>query len=347
MDRIYMASQDNKPEREIWIDLVKFIACLFVALGHLFQSFHKSSIIPDSILYNYFNTAIYHFHVPLFFFCSGYLHQMHIKKGLVAYGNNILKKLINLGVPYFTFSSITILMKFLFSGLVNSPISDNIIDALFLNPLAPYWFLYTLFFIFLITPRLTGHWKIGVFLCVAIALKILCYYFNNMPFVITGVMANLIWFAMGMFIQNFKCQFIKTLKLALPVIILFIISSYVSFMFRLDDTPTSILLTIIGGSGIIFLSLAITKTGKFHKIIIITSKYTMPIFLLHTISAAPIRILFITMGVRDITVHILFGLIFSFMVPVLVAYVSEKTILLNIFFQPVKTFRHITGQLKH
>ena len=61
--------------REKWVDDVKVIACILVALGHFFMSMVQSGILPDSNLHEWFITTIYYFHVPLFFICSGYLYQ--------------------------------------------------------------------------------------------------------------------------------------------------------------------------------------------------------------------------------------------------------------------------------
>lgn len=66
-------------KREVWVDYIKVLACILVVLGHFFQSMVKASILPDNNLYNWFNTSIYYFHVPLFFICSGYLYQSYSK----------------------------------------------------------------------------------------------------------------------------------------------------------------------------------------------------------------------------------------------------------------------------
>ena len=46
-------------KKEIWIDNVKIFACLFVVLGHFFQSMVISDILAQSNLYYWFNTSIY------------------------------------------------------------------------------------------------------------------------------------------------------------------------------------------------------------------------------------------------------------------------------------------------
>ncbi len=79
--------------REKWVDDVKVIACILVVLGHFFQSMTKSNILPENGLYQWFNTTIYYFHVPLFFICSGYLYQKYSKVNSVgSWCKNVAKK---------------------------------------------------------------------------------------------------------------------------------------------------------------------------------------------------------------------------------------------------------------
>ena len=94
--------------REKWVDDVKVIACILVVLGHFFQSMTKASILPENDLYEWFETTIYYFHVPLFFICSGYLYQKYSKvNGVSSWCKNVAKKALALGVPYVTFTTAT------------------------------------------------------------------------------------------------------------------------------------------------------------------------------------------------------------------------------------------------
>lgn len=139
-------------KREVWIDYVKVFACILVVLGHFFQSMVKASIVQDNSLYQWFNTTIYCFHVPLFFICSGYLYQRYsLIDSFYSWGCNVFKKAIALGIPYFIFSFATWLLKTVFSGEINDKIG-GLGYVLFIHPASPYWFLYILFLIFIITP---------------------------------------------------------------------------------------------------------------------------------------------------------------------------------------------------
>lgn len=157
--------------REKWVDDVKVIACILVVLGHFFQSMTKASILPASDLYKWFNTTIYYFHVSLFFICSGYLYQKYSKVNSVgSWCKNVTKKALALGVPYATFTTATWVLKKVFSSSVNNQIG-GLGDTLIFHPASPYWYLYALFFIFLLTPTFKSVKMAVGGLVVAIAMK--------------------------------------------------------------------------------------------------------------------------------------------------------------------------------
>ena len=157
--------------REKWVDDIKVIACILVVLGHFFQSMTKASIMPENDLYKWFNTTIYYFHVPLFFICSGYLYQKYSKvNSLGRWRRNVAKKMLALGVPYATFTTATWVLKKVFSSSVNDQIG-GLGDTLFLHPTAPYWYLYALFFIFLVTPTFNSVKVAAAGLVVALTAK--------------------------------------------------------------------------------------------------------------------------------------------------------------------------------
>ena len=88
-----MGEQTAVRTREKWVDDVKVIACILVVLGHFFQSMTKANILPENDLYQWFNTTIYYFHVPLFFICSGYLYQKYSKvSDFINWKKNVIKK---------------------------------------------------------------------------------------------------------------------------------------------------------------------------------------------------------------------------------------------------------------
>ena len=142
-------------------------------LGHFFQSMTKANILPENDLYEWFETTIYYFHVPLFFICSGYLYQKYSRVNNVSsWCRNVAKKVLALGVPYATFTTATWVLKKVFSSSVNDQIG-GLGDTLFFHPTSPYWYLYGLFFIFLVTPTFGNVKAAMVGMIVALAAKAL------------------------------------------------------------------------------------------------------------------------------------------------------------------------------
>ena len=168
-----MGEQTAVRTREKWVDDVKVIGCILVVLGHFFQSMTKANILPENNLYKWFNMTIYHFHVPLFFICSGYLYQKYSKvSDFINWKKNVIKKALALGVPYVTFTTATWVLKTVFSGSVNDQVG-GLGDTLLLHPTAPYWYLYALFFIFLVTPTFSTMKTTVIGLIVAVVAKAL------------------------------------------------------------------------------------------------------------------------------------------------------------------------------
>lgn len=168
-----MSEQTAVRTREVWVDDVKVIACILVVLGHFFQSMTKANILPENDLYKWFNTTIYYFHVPLFFICSGYLYQKYSKvNSIKSWKKNVTKKALALGVPYVTFTTATWVLKKVFSSSVNDQIG-GLGDTLLFHPTAPYWYLYALFFIFLVSPTFSTVKMAVIGLIVACVAKLL------------------------------------------------------------------------------------------------------------------------------------------------------------------------------
>lgn len=332
--------------RKIWVDNVKVIAIILVALGHLLQSFVKSGIIADSTGYKYFIQTIYMFHVPLFFICSGFLYQYLTKKqNFKAYSKNIVKKLVALGIPYFVFSGITYLLKFIFSSSVNTENEGSFFHTLFVDPVAPYWFLYALFFLFLVSPILKNKADAIIRFVLAVVLYTLSVTvdFSFLPAVLNEIVFqifnNLIWFVIGMFLRffDFEKSFHKIHGLVF-IVFIFLSISYFKQLGKMPEYLNGIIRLVYGAVACISITNfigAAYKNNKQTKIFGFLSKYTMPIFLMHTIFAAACRSVLFKIGISSAPVHITVGLLASFAFPIIAAMIMEK-IKLDILYNPTK-----------
>ena len=321
--------------REKWVDDVKVIACILVVLGHFFQSMMKANILSENDLYEWFNTTIYYFHVPLFFICSGYLYQKYSKVNSVgSWCKNVAKKALALGVPYATFTTATWVLKKVFSSSVIDQIG-GLGNTLLLHPTAPYWYLYALFFIFLVTPTFSSVKSAAVGLIVALAAKVLILTGGGYSvYAVSTVLSNEIWFVIGMSICSFNVQ-LKGRKIQGTIFgLLFVILSIVVYTAKISGSAISFAIGLLACVAVIMMVAGFEE--KFGRGMKLLAKYTMPIFLMHTLFAAPLRSILMKIGIENAVIHVVLGLVISFAGPIIAAWIMKKTKWLEFFLYPNK-----------
>ena len=326
-------------QREIWVDNVKVIACILVVLGHFFQSMTQANVLPANDVYQWFNQTIYYFHVPLFFICSGYLYQKLSKVDDVhSWWKNVLKKALNLGVPYFTFSFATWLLKTVFSSSVNTQIG-GLFDTLFIHPTAPYWYLYALFFLFLITPTFRNRSMAMIGLIITLAFKALGIFGGYGVQAISYILSNEIWFVIGMCLSvlEFKKYLLKR-SLITPIAtgVIFLLLSVWVYMIGIDHGVISFLLGLLACFSVVTLMAKIYENRGQSAAFGTLAKYTMPIFLMHTLFAAPLRTVLFKLGIQNAVIHVVLGIAISFIGPMIAAIIMKKSKWLEFFLYPGK-----------
>ena len=76
------------------------------------------------------------------------------------------------------------------------------------------------------------------------------------------------------------------------------------------------------------------KEKRFRKVMDFLAKYTMPIFLMHTLFAAPMRTVLLKTGIENAVIHVVLGLGISFIGPIIAAWIMKKTKWLEFFLYP-------------
>ena len=327
--------------REKWVDDVKVIACILVVLGHFFQSMTKASVLPENDLYEWFETTIYYFHVPLFFICSGYLYQKYSKVNSIgSWCKNVAKKALALGVPYATFTTATWVLKKMFSSSVNDQIG-GLGDTLLLHPTAPYWYLYALFFIFLVTPTFSSVKAAAVGLVVAIVAKGLILTGGGYSvYAVSTVLSNEIWFVLGMSICAFNAQLKDRKVQGMICGLLFMILSVVVYKAEISGSVIPFAMGLLACVAVILIVAGFEE--KFGRGMDFLAKYTMPIFLMHTLFAAPMRSILMKVGIENAVIHVVLGLVISFAGPIIAAWIMKKTKWLEFFLYPNKFIRKVS-----
>ena len=301
----------------------------------------KASIMPENDLYKWFNITIYYFHVPLFFICSGYLYQKYSKVNSVdGWYRNVAKKAVALGVPYVTFSTATWVLKKVFSSSVNDQVG-GLGNTLLFHPASPYWYLYALFFIFLLTPTFKSVKMAVGGLIVAIAMKTIALNGGGYGvYAVSTVLSNEIWFVLGMGICTFNVQMKGKRAQGTIFGLLFIILSIVVYTAEISGSMISFIMGLLACVAVILMVADFEE--MFSRGMDFLAKYTMPIFLMHTLFAAPLRSVLLKVGVTNAVAHVVLGLGISFAGPIIAAWIMKKTKWMEFFLYPNKLIRKVS-----
>lgn len=328
-------------KRDKLTDLLKGYACFLVVLGHVIMGIRKAGI---NITFGVFELEefIWTFHVALFMFLSGYVYN--ITDGWKSKNTRIkfiVHKLINLGIPYLVFSIIYILINSLISS---SNTQMHVRDILFLwkEPVAQYWFLYALFilfFIWTIMSKFLSNLQITISILIIGMLGNYC----NISFgIFDSAISMALPFGIGTCLNKFYIDK-KSTKEKLILITIHIIVTLVIITNGVENYFVDKLDCMLGIFASIALISILQKNKIIEKILEKINKKSFPIYLLHTIFSAGIRIVLIKIGIENYFIHLIFGLTFGFICPYIVALITEKCAILDIWFYPSKNIKKLKG----
>lgn len=311
-------------QRILWVDFVKIVAMVYIVLIHFFQSMIKSGYVPDTVAGRWAVTVCEWMMVRLFFFCSGYLYQKVGKiNNLSDWGKNLINKFTHLMVPYFLFSLITVFLKTMAADMVNTPINESIWNILFIEPIPPFWFLYVLFLLFIIFVPISDRKTEIVGLIIAVLL-FLMFAFLPIPGVFALVGKFALWFVLGMGVA--RKDWLKVIpRWTRYPLLLFIPASLLIYIY-ITGCGNVWIDIVMGAWGILmaimwarFLDEKVRENVKVQEKTKMLIKYSMPVFLMQTIFAAGCRIMLNKVGIHLAGLHILFGLIATFVGPCIAA----------------------------
>lgn len=116
--------------------------------------------------------------------------------------------------------------------------------------------------------------------------------------------------------------------------ILFLELSVAVYMANIQNSAVSFVLGLMACTAVILLAVDFEeKSGRAMRFL---AKYTMPIFLMHTLFAAPLRSVLLKIGIINAVVHVTMGLGISFVGPIVAAWIMKKTKWLEFFLYPNK-----------
>lgn len=208
----------NKKGREIWIDYLKVIAIFLVVFNHLVGYQYKEFFLTT---YNIFHIGIIG-HIPIFWFCSGYLYKK------IGVKDSVKKYFPRLIVPYLFLNLLGIFMGIVlkhwkdFYQIILSPrVFDFLLDPKVLKGIfllkptnrnaymnSPTWFLVSLFVILVLFAILQRYTKDDKQLGIAVlALQVINYLLVTFDapsyFTINASMLGIFFFYIGYMFRQY------------------------------------------------------------------------------------------------------------------------------------------------
>lgn len=291
-----------------------------------------------------FVQVIYHFHVALFFFASGYLFQRSAERcaTLKAYGRKKLLRLVDLVIPYIIFSVINYVIMVILGDSVNNAVMTSLWKTLLLSPIAQMWFLYALAMVTLVTPAMRSNKGCAALITAAVTVKVVGMFpALRLVDATSYILWHELWYVVGMLwaFKGIRMNLLWTLLSAVAfagVCALEFIQGSLNGVLETVATLTGVLMCVG------FFQLVTEKRERLSPVWSILARYMLQIYLLHTIFAAGVRIVLMKLGVMNAPIHLVLGFAASFVGPVVCAWIAERTKVLNFAFCPSKTVSAMT-----
>ncbi|WP_026497692.1 acyltransferase family protein [Butyrivibrio sp. WCD2001] len=329
-------------KRDYLVDCLRGYACLLVVLGHVILGIRNASIdapLPNLELWSEY--VLWSFHVALFMFLSGYVYkitgQWHGKGSRIKF---ILHKLLNLGIPYFFISSIYILINSVISGTNHdSKISD--ILYLWKTPVAQYWFIYGLFFLFLFWVVLSTVLNdIATLFALLAIIGILHITGLSLPFGGQAI-AFLLVFGLGVCLPQMYLDKVNMITKVLIILVHLVIISVFFINQEISFYGLRELKQVLGIAASISIISIFMCNNNIKSFLLFIAKYSFPIYLLHTIFTAGFRVVLKKCGITMYSVHLIIGLLAGIICPIIIAKITNTNAFLDFFFYPSKSIKRI------
>lgn len=128
----------------------------------------------------------------------------------------------------------------------------------------------------------------------------------------------------------------KNLIIPIATGVIFLLLSIWVYMIGIDHGVISFLLGLLACFAVVLLMTKIYENRGQSAAFGILAEYTMPIFLMHTLFAAPLRTVLFKLGIQNAVIHVILGIVMSFIGPMIAAVIMKKSRWLEFFLYPGK-----------
>ncbi len=326
-----------------WLDFGKGFTIFLVLVGHVFKGMQTSGAFE--VYHNSFQFIIqcfYIFHIPIFFALSGYLFKP--VKNLQAYPKYVLKKSLNLLIPYVLFCVTYFFFQKLGGGSVREGTSLADLLAIYRRPIAVSWYLYVLWGVSLYVGLLSVFIKDQKKLLAVTALtSLISYPLHSSIFLLQG---TLLWsgiYCLGSFLsqvslEKLSANFAKKISLLLGLIALYLLwwtqfdfKQGVSYLTPGLEGPVFVLSVFLA-----FLVYPRLPHNGLFNYFADKGKSSLIIYIFHSPVLSAIRIILLKLGIHAMLLHLFVGVIAGWLISLFIAYLFNRIKFLNFFVAPTK-----------
>lgn len=182
-------------------------------------------------------------------------------------------------------------------------------------------------------------------LLTAVALKYIWAFdiFATDIYAMTKTFENLVWFVLGMCLCVFRiperCKTRIWKRVGALCGGLFLAASVVDFDGLAHSVTVNLVMGALGCASLFLIILQWKPGNELSGFVNMLSKYTMPVYLMHTIFAAGTRVVLLKQDVNNPAVHLVAGLAASFIGPMMTAWLMEK-VKLDVLIYPRKYMKY-------
>jgi uncharacterized membrane protein YcfT len=292
-------------KREYWVDSAKGIGIILVVVGHVWRGMMNGAIVPADNLYYALDSAIYVFHMPLFFLLSGLFFEKSIlRRGWTA---SLRTRIMTLLYPLVLWSYVTAAFLLVAGRLTNRG-GLSLWDAL-TYPFPPkdvYWFLGALFAIQLVATLLVATRRRELLL-LALAVSIVFVFaigFSEREVWVRGMILNAPFFFIGMLIPKrmLGSKMLGGMGLAVFAVVEVALVSNPGPL----EMPRDFLLSMCASIGFLFAAAWLLSVVSLPYLRAI-GMASMAIFVSHVIALAACRIALSKLGIEHPWLHLVGG----------------------------------------
>lgn len=320
-------------KRTDWVDYGKGLGIILVVYAHLLSSGYHAGLHIQEHFFLLSDSIVYSFHMPFFFFLAGLLVEQSYKKrgGWEFVGT----KIKFLAYPYLVWSLLQACAELFFSRHSLRGVTVSDILAIPYLPLAQFWYLYALLWMYLVFALLNqcGQYASAVMLASACVL----FYFpvNTEIMALNGFSTGFIFFVFAVLIKK-KCGDLE--KYILPVwatiALLFVLMGTGWYVFENCIVPTRLtnglhpfyflFLAVVGITFCVGLAQFLARK-KYCQVVQSLGIYSLQIYLVHMLAGVAARIvLWKFLHIDNPLIHMVIGMGAGLFVPVILYNIALK-----------------------